>query len=113
MNASNYELPEELKDIKHSTCRVKIKINKGTYMCALNSTGKDVINIQCDPFFPNGNYNPETTFDAKTHLESECNGKSSCSVKLPNMYATGKTACQCAPQDIVLNASYYCVPDED
>ncbi len=89
----------------------KIKINKGTYMCALNSTDKDTIDMKCDPFLPNGNYNPDTTFDAIAHLKSECNGKSSCSVRLPNMFETGQNTCQCAPQDVVLNASYYCVPN--
>ena len=88
----------------------KIKINKATYMCALNSTNKSNIDIQCDPFLPNGDYNPDTTFDALAHLKAECNGKSSCSVRLPNMFGTGQNECQCAHEDIVLNASYYCVP---
>ena len=91
----------------------KIKINKGTYMCALNSTDKDTIDIKCDPFLPNGNYNPAATFDAIAHLKAECNGKSACSVRLPNMFETGQNDCQCPPQDVVLNASYYCVPDSE
>ena len=88
----------------------KIKMNKGTYMCALNSTNKGSIDMQCDPFLPNGDYDPDTTFDALAHLKAECNGKTSCSVSLPNTFKTGQNNCQCAPEDIVLNASYYCVP---
>ena len=88
----------------------KIKINRGTYMCALNSTGE--VDDRCDPFFTNGNYNPATTFDAKIDLENECNGKSSCTFRLPNVYETGENECDCGFQNVVLNASYYCVPAE-
>ena len=84
----------------------QIKINRGTYMC--NSTNP--VDERCDPFFTNGNYNPDTTFDAKIDLEPKCNGKTSCSFKLPSIYETGENECECGFQNVVLNASYYCVP---
>jgi len=89
----------------------KIKINQGTYMCALDTTQS--VDRRCDPFFTNGNYNPDTTFDAKTDLETVCNGKSSCSFQLPNVYETGDNKCECDFQNVVLNASYYCVPEDN
>ena len=79
-------------------------------MCALDATG--AVNRSCDPFFPNGSYNPATTFDAKSDLEAECKGKTACSFRLPNVYATGETDCDCDFQNVVLNSSYYCVPAE-
>ena len=87
----------------------KIKINRGTYMCSVVNRVKE----QCDPYFTNGNYNPATTFDAKMDLETKCNGKSSCSFKLPNVYETGENDCDCGFRNVVLNASYSCIPAGD
>ena len=82
----------------------KIKINRATYLC------NSMEDVQCDPFLTNGNYNPDTTIDAKSELEIKCNGKSSCSFRLPNVYETGENECDCGFRDVVLNASYYCIP---
>ena len=86
----------------------KININRATYMCALNASGR--VDRRCDPFFSNGNYNPATTFDAQTDLKVACNGKTTCSFKLPNVYETGENECNCDFRNVVLNATYSCVP---
>lgn len=65
----------------------------------------------CDPFLQNGNFNPNTTQDAKEWLASQCDGKNSCDITVPSQSTSGGpgTLCPGCPK-VMLIGNYDCYP---
>nr|QBK86870.1 MAG: uncharacterized protein LCMAC103_02080 [Marseillevirus LCMAC103] len=82
---------------------------RAQYLCGKQSLGAG---DPCDPFLPNGNYDSAATSSALDDLNGACRDQTgSCTFTLGDT-AVLPPACgaECSPGELMLNASYDCVP---
>jgi hypothetical protein len=67
-------------------------------------SSQNPIQPACDPFLLNGLPDPSNTINMLPQLQSQCDGKGSCTFQIPNL--TGKCGGGCSASQLM--GSYYC-----